>query len=85
MFDKTAISHILKANNNEIGNEQMRKEAVRGTTVQTGDIVKSTVIENGRVTTISARVEYILERVAGYSKVILMDVNYKSIKIACTN
>ena len=63
----------------------MKKEAVRGTTVQTGDTVKSTVVENGRATTTTARVEYVLERIGRYSIVLIMDVNYKSIKIACTN
>lgn len=58
----------------------MKKEAVKGYKVQTGNTVRRTVIEDGRNVTISARVEYVLERVAGYSKVVLMDVTYKSIK-----
>jgi len=58
----------------------MKRVSVRGITVQTGNIVKDTVIEGGRVITTFARVEYIRERIGCYSSVLISDVIYKSVK-----
>ena len=58
----------------------LKKVQVQGTKVQTGDIVKSTATENGRVTTTTARVEHIRERVGGYTIALVTDISYKSVR-----
>ena len=58
----------------------LKKVQITGTKVQTGDIVKSITTENGRVTTTTARVEHIRERVGGYTIALVSSIAHKSVR-----
>ena len=58
----------------------LKKVQVKGTKVQTGDIVKSTRFENGRITITAARVEHIREQVGGYTIALVSSISYKSVR-----
>ena len=58
----------------------LKKVQIKGTKVQTGDIVKSAATENGRITTTTARVEHIRERVGNYTIALVSCIAYKSVR-----
>ena len=61
-------------------NEMLKKVQVRGTKVQTGNVIAHTRFENGRITITAARVEHIHERVGGYTIALVTDISHKSVR-----
>ena len=58
----------------------LKKVQVKGTKVQTGDVIAHTRFENGRITVTAARVEHICERVGSYTIALVTDISHKSVR-----
>ena len=87
MHDKTHKSRIIDHNKKQNtqkqeNSEMLKKVQVKGTKVQTGDVIAHTRFENGRITVTAARVEHIRERVGNYTIALVTDISYKSVRSA---
>ncbi len=58
----------------------LKKVRVKGTKVQTGNVIAHTRFENGRITTTTARVEHIHEQAGGYTIALVTDIAHKSVR-----